>query len=583
MNISKDPHSHYEPGQPRITKLHWLFSLDFAAKRLHGMCHYTFDEEGETFLDGRHLEVIRVYGTKGDIEHTYESGSDLLGGRLSFLVPQDCIVMVEYKTDPEAHGIQWMSADVAGGQPFVYTQGEAINARTYIPCQDTPSVKFTFSAEAAVPKALRGLVAAANHVERKEGDETAVEAWDMPYPIPSYLIAFAVGDLQRRELSSRSAVWAQSHMVHRAADEFRDIPELMKAGEALFGAYPFGRYDVLVMPDAFPYGGMENPCLSFLTPALVAGDRSGISTVAHELAHSWTGNLITNADWSSFWLNEGWTVWAEDRIVEAVFGRDAAMLGRKLLEREFEEDLAYFRRRDEMKYTALAPEVSYINPDDVFSRVPYFKGAQFLTLIEETVGRERFDAFALSYISAYRYESIDTSTFLDFFRAELGDDVFDAVGAHQWVYQSGYPKNAPAIVSSLVDDVQEMVDMHFVPPLDTSWTKPQWQLYLELLPEKEAPEFLLNLNSAWNLGSEQNIEVRWSFLVRAVKAGLYESFAEEVEGFLRSQGRMKYLKPLYAALAATPDGRELAERIFLESRSTYHPVAVSAVQQVLAA
>lgn len=582
MNLQSDPHSFYEQGQPKIKGLVWAFGLDFDAQVLTGTVRYVFDAPGETYLDTRDLTINSV-STQDGIDIPYELGDieELRGARLSFEVPDDHVVIIEYTTDPGAHGIQWMSPEIAGGKPFVYTQGEAINARTYIPCQDTPSVKFTMEARVMVPEGIRGLVAAAEYKGRTPDNDIVIEMWAMEFPIPSYLIAFAVGDVVEAPISLRSSIWAQPHMLERAVDEFYDLPRLIEAGERLFGPYPFGRYSILVMPDAFPYGGMENPCLSFLTPALVAGDGSGISTVAHELAHSWTGNLVTNADWSSFWLNEGWTVWAEDRIIEAVYGRDTAMLGRKLLEREFEEDLAYFRRRDQMQYTALAPDVSDIDPDDVFSRVPYFKGAQFLTLVEETVGRERFDAFALSYISAFGYESIDTRTFLDYLRAELGDEVFKAVRAREWVYHSGYPDNAPAIVSSLVDEVQEMVDMHFVTPLDTSWTKPQWQLYLELLPENEAPEFLRNLDSVWNLSSEQNTEVQWSFLVRAVKAGLYEEFASIIEAFLRSKGRMKYLKPLYGALCETPKGHLEAQRIFTDAMKTYHPVAVAAVERVL--
>lgn len=582
MNIPQDPHSFYERGQPEIKNLFWHFGLDLEAQILSGYVQYVFDASGETYLDTRGLTIDAVCDKDGnDIPFQLADEEELRGARLSFDVPEDRVVVIEYKTDPGAHGIQWMSPAIAGGQPFVYTQGEAINARTYIPCQDTPSVKFTMAARLTVPKALRGLVASSKHEDRTEVGDEAIESWAMEYPIPSYLIAFAVGDLVEAPVTLRSSVWSQPHMIERALEEFNELPRLIEAGEALFGPYPFGRYDLLVMPDAFPYGGMENPCLSFLTPALVAGDGSGISTVAHELAHSWTGNLVTNADWASFWLNEGWTVWAEDRIIEAVYGRDTAMLGRKLLEREFEEDLAYFKKRDQMQYTALSADVSDIDPDDVFSRVPYFKGAQFLTLIEETVGRSAFDEFARRYISTYRFDSIDTRTFLDYLGAQFGLKVLDQVRATKWVFESGYPDNAPAIESSLVDEVVELVDMHFVPPLDTSWTKPQWQLYLELLPENESAEFLRNLDSAWSLSSERNTEVRWSFLVRAVKAGLYEDFSSTIEDFLRKQGRMKYLKPLYGALCETPEGHLEAQRIFTDAMKTYHPVAVAAVERVL--
>lgn len=580
---SNDPHSFYQAGQPKIELISWVVTPDFSEKRLSCMARIFFDRPGNTALDTRDLRILKVTDTDL-VGIPFELGSPdpLLGSRLSFDVPEKRVVEIRYETSPDAHGIQWMSSELAGGKPFVYTQGEAINARTYIPCQDTPSVKFKFGATLVVPTDLRGLIAASEHVGRTQTESCAVEEWNMPFPITSYLIAFAVGDLVSEELSDRSRVWAQPHMLEKAANEFRDIPKLMAAGERLFGEYPFGRYDVLVMPDAFPYGGMENPCLSFLTPALVAGDGSGISTVAHELAHSWTGNLVTNANWDSFWLNEGWTVWAEDRIVEEVYGADVAMLGRKLLELEFQDDLRHFEKAGEWRFTALCPDTAGIDPDDVFSRVPYFKGAQLLTLLEQTVGRERFDAFALRYIDAFKYQSIDTETFLDFLQTELGQEVFDQVRVEEWVYGPGYPKNAPEIRSSLIGPVEELARKGEVPPPNVDWIMPQWQLYLELLPRDLSLDFIDRLEGSFRLSTEENTEVRWSFLVLATKTGYLPVFSE-VERFLLAKGRMKYLKPLYAALGETPEGRAYAEIIFANARHSYHPVAVRAVENALAA
>jgi len=545
------------------------------------MVHHTFNKAGETSLDTRDLKIKRVYGLGTlNIEFTLGDPDPLLGSRLTFVVPDDLVVMIEYTTSPEARGIQWMSAELAGGKPFAYTQGEAINARTYIPCQDTPSVKFTFAASITVPSDLRGLIAASDFSGRRVNEAYAVEDWDMPYPIPSYLIAFAVGDLVSMDISDRSRVWAQPNMIEKAAAEFGDISKLMAAGEKLFGEYPFGRYDMLVMPAAFPYGGMENPCLSFLTPALITGDGSGISTVAHELAHSWTGNLVTNADWDAFWLNEGWTVWAEDRIVEEVYGRDTAMLGRKLLEREFVCDCAHFKRAGEYFLTKLAHGHNSVDPDDVFSRVPYFKGAQFLTLIENTVGRKRFDQFARSYISRFKYQSIRTQEFLAFVAEDLGQAVLDTVRADEWVYGEGLPDNAPSIDSDLIGPVENLALSHRVPASGTAWNVPQLQLYLELLPRPVPRDVVVNLDSVFGFRSMRNTEVRWSFLVLAIQSG-YMEVLDHVEALLRSQGRMKYLKPLYGALAETSEGLEIAERIFNEARSGYHPVAISVIEKVL--
>ncbi|MES2225225.1 MAG: M1 family metallopeptidase [Patescibacteria group bacterium] len=581
--MKKDPHSYYEPGQPKTENLSWtILSFDFEKKSLHGKALYAFDGSGETNFDTRELEIIRVGDSEGEaIPFELAEHHAVKGSRLTFTVPANREVEIEYRTTPPASGLQWMSAELAGGHPFVYTQGQTTNARSYIPCQDTPSIKFPFEASLTVPAELRGLVAAAEHVGRVENqDGSATESWNMPYPIASYLLAFAVGDLVSEDISDRSRVWAQPPMIQAAAQEFKDIPLLMEAGEKLFGPYPFGRYDVLVMPSAFPYGGMENPCLTFVTPALVAGDGSGIGVIAHELAHSWTGNLVTNSDWDGFWLNEGWTTWAEGRILEVVYGKDHAMLHQKLLESEFLIDCAHFAAEGNPHYMKLTPGAHDVDPDEIFSRVPYFKGSQFVRLLEETVGRERFDAFVGSYIDAHKYQSIDTDTLLAFIETELGKEVLDTVRAHDWVHGHGIPDNQPPIETALIDQVRELAQVTELPGEDAAWSNPQWQLYLELLPRPLSPEFVADLERRFSLSQIPNVEVKWSFLVASAQAGHVDLYPA-VESFLRTQGRIKYLKPLYEALASTEQGSEHATRIFSDAKGNYHPAAISAVERTL--
>ncbi|MEO6536870.1 MAG: M1 family metallopeptidase [Candidatus Paceibacterota bacterium] len=582
---SQDPHSFYEPSQPKTTKLSWdITRLDIEAKELHGTATWEFDTSGETYFDTRALTILDIKDSSGNtIPFEVGTPEKVRGQRLSFVVPSDRVVIISYHTDPAASGLQWMDAALAGGQPLIYTQGEAINARSYIPCQDTPSIKFTTTYSVRVPQTVRGLMAAAEHVGRSEADNDGfcVETWNMPYPIPAYLIAFAVGNLESRDLSDRSRVWALPNMVDACAAEFKDIEKLMLIGEGLFGPYPFGRQDFLVLPPAFPYGGMENPCLSFLTPALIAGDGSGIGTLIHEMAHAWTGNLITNADWDAFWLNEGWTVWAEQRIMEVYRGRDEALLHYKLLEREFEIDCAAYQKSNELDFTKLSPAADNVDPDDIFSRVPYFKGSMLLMCIEEQVGRERFATFVASYINTFKFQSIYTETFLNFVIQELGQDVFDTVRVREWVYESGLPTNAPKIDSQRITEVQNAANTSQIPTHNHGWGTIELQLWLELLPrETLTADFMARTDAAFDLRYEPNIEVRWSFLVAAVEAG-YDEVLPDVLAFLCSQGRMKYLKPLYRALAETPKGKEFALEVFAQAKDGYHPVAISMIENVL--
>lgn len=578
-----DPHSFYEEGQPRVTSLDWhIGDFNFTEMRMPGIAIWTFDGSGPTHLDMRGLEIIAIKDSHGDyLEYAVSEPVAVLGQRLTITVPEDKQVQILYRTSPDASGLQWMDADIAEGQPFVYTQGEAINARSYIPCQDTPSIKFTFGASITVPFGMRGLIAAAEHKTIvRQGNDTSTETWNMPYPVPSYLLAFAAGNLVSADISERSRVWAQPSLVEAAAHEFADIPKLMAAGEELFGVYPFGRYDVLVMPAAFPYGGMENPCCSFLTPSLITGDGSGLSTVAHELAHSWTGNLVTNADWDAFWLNEGWTVWAEEKIVAAVYGQDAADTNSRLLQREYELDAQNFREEGKFFLTALAHGYNEVDPDDVFSRGPYHKGKEFLRCLESLVGPSFQEKFVPKYLETYRFRSLTTGEFFRFACDELGVEVMNAAKATDWLYEPGIPSTAVKNSSAVVKRVEDLARLRAI-PTGGEWTTSMQQLYLELLPRPLSPMMLKSLEDRFDPGNSPSIEVRWSYLMACIESEHFIVLTA-VEHLLRGTGRMKYLKPLYRALTKTEQGRAFAERVFAEAKSSYHPVAVAAVEAVLA-
>ncbi len=577
--FDRDPHSYYEPGQPRMTHLDWTVEPSFVSRTLKCTAVITFDRGGKTYLDTRDLEITSF----GPL--VLSARDPILGSRLTVNVPDDDHkVTIRYKTSPKASGLQWLAPEQTGGKehPFLFSQGEEIHARSYVPCQDTPSVKFTFTVHLKIPRELRGLMAANKHLGTEEDGTHRVEHWEMDRPIPEYLLALAVGDLVSKDLSERSRVWAEPGMVDAAAKEFVDLPRIMNEAERLFGKYPWGRYDVLVLPYSFPYGGMENPCLSFLTPAIITGDGSGVSTLIHELAHSWTGNLVSNATWRDFWLNEGWTVYAEWRISEVLYGRDVAELGKALLAREFERDVAQLAAKRPL-LTALAPDIAGMDPDDAFSRVPYFKGAMFLLKLEKTVGREAFDAVIRRYIERFKFTSITTLQFLDFLLAELPPGTLERVRAWEWVYEAGMPSNAPPITSTLITEVCLHTADGSVPSIDRAsrWKPQQWALYLDSLPRPVSIKVLAKLDQDFGLQHAPNADVQWAYLLLAVESG-YGAVNETVQAFLCKHGRIKYLKPLYRALCATEKGKIFARQIFDKAHSGYHPIAATQVERILA-
>jgi hypothetical protein len=399
----------------------------------------------------------------------------------------------------------------------------------------------------------------------------------MPQPIPPYLLAFAVGDLASRDLSPRSRVWAEPAMLDRAAHEFAGVEEMMVAAEALFGPYDWERFDLLAMPPSFPYGGMENPRLTFLTPTLIAGDRSLVSVVAHELAHSWTGNLVTNANAEHFWLNEGFTVYAERRIVEALHGVEQAELQAALGRRGLEEELARFAQTPEL--TRLRTHLAGVDPDEAFSRVPYEKGYFFLRALEEAAGRDAFTRWLRGYLGAFRFGAVTTDDFTAHLEREL-PGLLAQVEATAWIDREGLPEAAPRPRSERLDAIARLGGA--LPDAEAArrWSPLEWCFYLESVP-RPAPAALCDaLDAQHGLTASTNYEVLVAWLVLALASG-YHRVVPRAEEVLGAVGRMKYLRPLYRALAADARTRADARRIFERCAPSYHPIARQVVESVL--
>ena len=584
----RDIHSFARPDEAVVRHLALDLGVDFDRSQLAGSATLHIDTNGdarELVLDTNGLTIDRVTLDSGK-ETTFQLGEAKphLGRPLTIAIePGTKSVKIDYASSPDAAAVQWLSpAQTAGGKhPFLFTQSQAILARTWVPCQDTPGVRMTYEATIRVPQGLMAVMSAEN---REEPSADGVYRFRMPQPIPSYLLALAVGDLAFRRLGRNSGVWAEKPMIEASAYELADTQQMIDAAEAIYGPYRWGQYDVLVLPPSFPFGGMENPRLTFATPTILAGDRSLVSLVAHELAHSWSGNLVTNATWNDFWLNEGFTVYFERRIMEAVAGRDYSEMLALLGYQDLESTVAELPPRDTHLYLDLTDR----DPDDAATKLPYEKGYFFLRLVEETVGRELFDAFLRAYFDEHAFQSMTTDAFLQELRERLlsmRPDAEERLIIEKWVYGPGIPNNVPIVHSDAFVKVEEQVRAFeggtAAARLATrNWSTHEWIHFLRHLPKELTREQMAELDAAFKFTESGNSEILHEWLLKAIDRQ-YEPAYDALERFLLRQGRRKFLKPLYQKLAETPEGLERAKRIYAKARPTYHAVSYRTIDGLL--
>jgi len=585
---TRDPHSFADIRQGRIRHIDFDLAVDFDTRTLHGTGTYTVEAPvaGSLFLDTRGIRIERVFAGDRDLEWSIDEEDRVKGRRLHIKNPGAVSkVSIAFATSPDATALGWLAPDLtAGGKhPFLLSQCQAIHARSMIPCQDTPSVRFTYTAQVKVVAPLTAAMSAdRTKVEAKDGFHIC--HFDMPQAIPSYLFALAVGNLAFQRLGKRCGVFTEPELLEDAAWEFAETERLIEEAEKLFGPYLWETFNLLILPPSFPYGGMENPRLAFLTPTLIVGDRSMVNVVAHELAHSWTGNLVTNATWEDFWLNEGWTVYAERRILEVVEGEAYAQLHGAVRREGMLEDMRVFGM--DADATKLKFSQEGIDPDEVFSMVPYEKGCSFLALVESKVGRERFDALIRTYIETFKFQSLGTDDFLSFLREEI-PGIDQQIDIQHWVFGPGFPSDALAPQSHLLDDVQARLQAYAKgtrPKKEevAGWKGPQVEVFLKNLPRQIPKEDCAYFRDLFGLSESRNRNQLTEYYVMAIRSG-YEEVLGDVEELLSTVGRMLYLKPLYRALAETPWSRQRARELFEKHRGTYHPIAVGAIERILAA
>ncbi|MCZ6794850.1 MAG: M1 family metallopeptidase [Planctomycetota bacterium] len=587
-----DPHSFSRPDQIAVRHLELDIRVDFDARQISGKVRLHLERRTPAtylVLDIDGLTVHRV--TRGEDERPapFVIGEEdpVLGRPLRIEVGEEAsVVTVHYTTSPGASALQWLEPPQTAGKkrPFLYTQSQPILARSWIPCQDTPGVRMTYRARVRVPAGLMAVMSAENARTRTPD---GIYRFHMPQPVPSYLLALAVGDLEFREISDRCGVFAEPAVLDRAAWEFADTERMLRAAEKLYGPYRWERYDILVLPPSFPWGGMENPRLTFCTPTVLAGDRSLVSLIAHELAHSWSGNLVTGSTWNDFWLNEGFTVYLEHRIMEELYGREyddmLVALGYRSLLEEIDA-LAAEAPED----THLRLDLSGRDPDDGLTDIPYEKGYFFLRSCEAVVGRQRWDEFLRRYFDTFAFQSMTSDGFLAYARRELvqGDPRLEAeLELEAWVDGPGLPENVarpPADAFARVDrELEKWRAGEAAETLDVRrWSTHEWLHFLRALPPATPAARLSELDERFRLTETANHEILARWLLIAV-ASDYRAARERLEAFLKGVGRLKFIEPLYQRLASTAEGREEALRIYRRARPGYHPIAVEKIDALL--
>jgi leukotriene-A4 hydrolase len=582
-----DPHSYADLTQGKITHIDLRIKADFEAHILEIEADYQLAEpvSGSLFLDSVEIDLKQATANGQDLEWEFDEQDELLGECLHLKgLNSVSAFTLTFNTSPEARALQWLPAvQTAGGKhPFLYSQCQAIHARSIFPCQDTPSVRFTFTAEVEVPKALTAVMAAEQVVVAEERGEQRLFHFKMPQPIPAYLFAIGAGNLVFRELGPRTGIYAEPELIESAAWEFAENEAKIVEAEKLLGPYLWGRYDLLILPPSFPYGGMENPRLTFLTPTAILGNRGQTNLITHELAHAWTGNLVTNATWEDFWLNEGWTTYAETRITEILEGVEIAALMAVYDEQRLFEVID--RVGVESTLTQLKVPSEGRDPDTTVTIIPYYKGCFFLKECEYAVGRERFDAFIQKYMGKYQFQSLTTEGFLDFLKQEL-PEVFEKVNVQEWVYQPGLTGKRNRPQSALYDDVRRAVEAYKQGTRPTreqvaDWHRYQILSFLQMLPKQMPIEDCKYFEEILDLKNKNDAGHYMHFYVICIASGDQE-ILPRIEEFIGKIGRLIISETIFRAMIASDWARPHARPMFEAVRERHHKITVHVINNLL--
>lgn len=592
MASAIDQNSYANLDDVITTHLNLDLDVDFDDKQLEGFVEHTLkwnnSKSRKLVLDTRDLDIDKVMykdqsGKWREAEFNLAKRDDVKGSKLTITFKNQAdVVRIYYNSRPEASGLQWLTPEQTASKthPFMYSQSQAIHARSWIPIQDTPAMRVTYSARIHTPKDVRAVMSADNKdALYKDGDYI----FDMPQPISPYLIAIGAGNLEFKPMSKQTGIFAEPTILDASVAEFEDTQAMIDKTSKMYGEYAWGRYDLLMLPPSFPFGGMENPRLSFITPTVVAGDKSLVNLIAHELAHSWSGNLVTNATWEDLWLNEGFTSYVENRIMEEVYGRDRAVMEQALDAAGLRAQLKTIDAPD----TRLNLKLNGRDPDDAFSSVPYTKGQLFLIYLENKFGRDKFDPFVKAYFKAFSFKSLTTAEFVTYLKANLIEKYPGIVSmdkVNEWIYEPGLPSDAPNPTSDAFDKVDTATaawlkgDSTAMQLPTNDWSVHEWLYFLNNLPRDLSIEKMQELDSAFNLTQSSNAELAFAWYMLAVGNG-YQPIYPALEKHLSSIGRRKLIVPLYKSLIKNGK-KDWAQKVYLKARPSYHPLAQGTVDEL---
>ena len=587
---ARDVLTYARPEIARVTHVDLDLTADFGAHVMRGTATLDILAQpgaNEIILDDEKLVITKITDGAGKpLKWSVGAFDPKKGAPLTVAIGAARRIVITYQSDPGASALGWLPPALTAGKakPYLFSQGEAINNRSWIPTQDSPGIRQSWSAKITVPS---DLVAVMSAERLTPAGEPAKPGWHsyrfrMDHNVPPYLIALAIGDIRFQSIDARTGVYTEPSVITGYAAELSDTGKMVDAAEALYGKYRWGRYDVLVLPPSFPFGGMENPTLTFATPTIMTGDKSNVDVIAHELAHSWSGNLVTNATWSDGWLNEGFTTYFENRIDEALYGKErAAVLA----------DLAWDDLQRDLK-GATDPRATQLRGDAEgnYGELAYNKGSTFLRTIEYTVGRARWDAYLKSYFDRHAFQPQTSAGFLADLRANLikGDRALEAkLKLDEWVYQPGLPDNAVHVKSETLARIDQILAQVAsgapIASIDTSkWSTQEWLRFLNGLSRQQTTTRLGEFDHGLGLSKSRNAYIRSAWLVLAI-ANRYDPAIPSIADFLPRVGRGLLINPVYKGLVAQGDwGLAIARRVYPTARPGYHPTTAARIDKMLA-
>ncbi len=587
----KDVHTQSNYQTISSKHLNLNLEIDFDAKKLNGYAEHVLDNPDKHIyfvLDTRDLDIEKVVlDDKNVADFSLGEERKHLGKPLTVkITPDTKRVKIYYQTSPEAGALQWLSPQQTEGKsfPFLFSQSESILARTWIPCQDTPSVRFTYSATLKVPQNILPVMSATNPTTK---NRQGIYYFEMKQPVPSYLLAIAAGDLEYRKISHRTGVFAEPSKIEAARYEFERIEDMIQTAENLYGEYLWEQFDIIVLPPSFPFGGMENPRLTFATPTILAGDRSLTNLVAHELAHSWSGNLVTNATWNDFWINEGFTVYFERRIMEKIEDKSYAEMLIYLGLQELKDTIKDLG--EDSKDTHLYLDLAGRDADDGMTLIAYEKGFFFLLTLEKAIGRKRMDEFLNKYFREFAFKSMNTRKFLDYLQQEViknDKELEQKIKPDKWIFNPGLPDTCPVVKSERFEKVDKeandwLVGKRKANQLKTeNWSTHEWLYFLRKMPDTIGKGAIAELDVIFDFTHSNNSEILCAWLRLAI-LNSYEEVNFVLEMFLIRVGRRKFQIPLYKALLETDKGKKLAKQIYSKARENYHYVSRNTLDEMI--